>query len=481
MSVPRHTAYNAAGSLVPLAVMAVALPPYLAAIGEARYGVLAVLWTVLGYLGLFDLGLGRAVTNRVAALHRGTAAERGRVVWTALGLNVALGLVVGAALWALAEGAFDLVVGRVPGATDGLVAEARAALPWMAAAFPLLLASGVLQGALMGRQEFLAQNAVRVAEGAGVQLAPLAVAVAVGPALPGLVAAVLAVRTAGIAALLALCVWRMPLGRPRVVGAEVRPLFIYGGWVTVTSTVGPLLSALDRVLIGALAGARAVTHYTVPFGVVSQLTVIPGSLTAALFPRFSDGRPQAEQDALQARGMRAVAAAVTPLVVAGLFLVEPGLRVWLGDAFAERAAAVGLLLLPGVWANCLAYVPFSRLQGEGRPDLVAKAHAAELVPYLGVLWVALQSYGVAGAAAAWSLRTAADLAVLGALSRLPARAIPSVFAGAALVAGALAVAALRPGPVPAALLGTALGGAAAALAVRELGPLVRSARLGTEP
>lgn len=469
MSVRRNTAYNAAGALVPLAVMALALPPYLGTIGEARYGVLAVLWTLLGYLGLFDLGLGRAVTNRIAALRDALPLQREALFWTALLLNLALGLAAGLVLWGAVTLVFDHVV-EVPGP---LAAEVAAALPWMVLAFPLLLTSSVMSGALMGREEFLHQNAVRIVEGALVQLAPLAVALKVGPELPGLVLAVLAVRTASTTALFLLCVRRLPVAlRPMFDRREVRPLFVYGGWVTVTSTIGPLLSTLDRVIIGAVSGVRAVAYYTVPFGVVSQLTVIPGSLTAALFPRFSAEGLREERHALQAKGMRSIAAVVTPIVVAGLLMVEPVIGWWIDPEFAAVAGPVAVFLLPGIWFNCLAYVPFAMLQGEGRPDLVAKTHLAELVPYLVVLWLALRSYGAPGAAVAWSARTVSDMVILSALSGLPARAIRSVFVGAGLVAAALAVAVLDMSLGVTTVWGVALFAAAGWTGYAHLRPLV---------
>jgi O-antigen/teichoic acid export membrane protein len=168
---------------------------------------------------------------------------------------------------------------------------------------------------------------------------------------------------------------------------------------------------LDRFLIGAIVGAKALTYYAVPFNLASQVSVLPGSLSDTLFPRFS-ATSREEHHRLMDEAVRSLSVILTPLIIAGILIMEPFLTWWVGSEMARNAAFVGEIIVLGMWFNGLAYLPFARLQAQGRPDLVAKCHLAELIPYLVFLALALHAWGVVGAALAWSLRVIVDAVLL---------------------------------------------------------------------
>jgi O-antigen/teichoic acid export membrane protein len=243
------------------------------------------------------------------------------------------------------------------------------------------------------------------------QLGPLAVAYLYTPNLEWLVAAAIAAQ--GVRTILgfAACIYQVPLRRPTFERKRLRRLASYGGWVTITTLLTPVLSSADRPFISARLGAAPVAHYAVPYNLVSRLWIVAFSVSRALFPRMSAVQGD-EARALGAQAVRVLSALLTPIVVVGLVLLDPFLRVWVGDSFGGASAACGEILLVGVWLNSFALVAFTLLQGQGRPDLAAKFHLFETLPYLLLLWIGVSTAGIEGVAAAWSFRIAVDTALM---------------------------------------------------------------------
>lgn len=408
MSIRRHTFYNLLGSVLPLALSLVTIPVYLGLIGEDRYGVLAIAWLLLGYFGLFDLGLGRAIAQRIASLGEGEIRERAEVFWTALGLNLGLGVIGGLVLWPVAIYFFS----HVFEVDEAVRPEVVAAVPWLLLGVPIATLASVLTGALLGRERFLEINLISLVGTVFFQLLPLGLAALWGADLALLLPAALFARFVTVVILFGRCRRHVFSGHAFVfVRSRAKSLLGFGGWVTVSSVIGPLMVMLDRILIAAISGAKAVTYYTVPFQLGERSTILSSALASAVFPRFASASKD-ESERLAEEGLRALAVVMTPLIAIGIVLLEPFLSMWIDSAFAERAAPIGQIVLMGFWVNGLARIPYSQLQAGGRPDLVAKTHLAELIPYFVLLYLGMTVLGLAGAALAFSMRVMADFLAL---------------------------------------------------------------------
>ena len=137
MSVAKHTSYNLIGSAVPIAVSIVTIPLYLNEIGLDRFGVLSICWLLVGYFNLFDFGLGKATSQKLATLARAPSQDRSRIFWTSALMST--GLSIAAILIFIPFAPFAL--GLIKLADPSIRAEVDAAMPLLIVATPF----GVMQ------------------------------------------------------------------------------------------------------------------------------------------------------------------------------------------------------------------------------------------------------------------------------------------------------------------------------------------------
>ncbi|GAA4455920.1 flippase [Novipirellula rosea] len=404
MSIKRNSAYNLIGTIIPLATSLVTVPLYLRLIGPDRYGVLAIVWLLTGYFGFFDLGLGHAVTNRIAITKGETDHDSTKVICTALWTTIVVGVAAGVLLWICGFILFSSVIE----ANQDIRSESLGALPWIAIGLPFILSVSIPQGVLAGYERFLSLNIIKVLTGALIQIAPLLVAYQLGPNMGNLVAAVVVVKLlSGLGASL-LCWKYIRIDQLAWWNkTELKSLFKFGGWLTVSNVIGPLMVTFDRIVIGAIAGPTAVAYYTVPYGLAFRIMVFPASTCSAAFPKLS-AVGEAEQNQISRQLLKLLASVITPLTVAGMLIMRPFLFVWVGEDFSDRAAMIGEVISIGIWATCFAVVPLTVLQSRGRTDITAKLHLCQLIPYLALMLLMTCYFGAVGAALIWAVRCWVD-------------------------------------------------------------------------
>jgi O-antigen/teichoic acid export membrane protein len=408
----RNTIWNLVGETVPLFAALVAIPLLIKGIGVARFGILALASTMVGYMGLFDFGLGRAASKLIAeALGAGRRALVSGLFWTSLYLMAAFGA-CGALLLALFTA--PLVTSALPVPT-ALRTESAGAFYLLALSLPFVISAASLRGTLAAFQRFDLINAVRIPQGIFTVVGPVLV-LPFSRSLIYLVAAMVLVRSAGWLAMLTLCVKVLPKpgAGTRLDLQLVKPLLSFGGWVTVSGVVSPLMVELDRFLIAAMLSVGAVAYYAVPYQVITKLLIVPQAVVGVLFPAFSAAFAYDRTRAkfLFDRGVKYIFLALFAPVMLAVTFAPEALRFWLGSSFSEHSSGVLRWLAIGVLTNSLAHVPFALVQAAHRPDLTAKLHVAELPFYLAFLWLALRLWGLDGAAAAWTARVSVDALVL---------------------------------------------------------------------
>jgi O-antigen/teichoic acid export membrane protein len=409
----RNWVINLLGWVAPLTVALVAIPYVVKGLGPERFGVLSLASALLGYFGIFDLGLGRATTKSVAeCLARGDLGRLPKVVWTSLWSQAFFG-----AVGTLATiGLIPVLVDRYLKISPGLAGETRTCLMILSGSLCIVLTGNALRGVLEAAQRFDVVNYVKVPTNTSMFLLP-ALGVHWHLSLSGIVGLLVTARVGATLAYLAACLRFFPALRGHYLPhrASLRPLLVYGGWVTVSNLITPLLSYVDRFFIGSLVSMSAVGYYSAPYEAINRAWVVPATLAATLFPAFAHldaSGSHGRMEELCARSLKSLLLLSAPALLLLAVFAKPILRWWLGADFAGQSAVVLQILALAMLINSAALIPFSLLQGVGRPDLTGIFSLIEVVFQAVLCWWLVRGFGIAGAALAALLRAALDAVLM---------------------------------------------------------------------
>src|SRR5262249_6998631 len=132
-------------------------------LGETQYGAWALLISMVGYLGLLDLGVRSAVTRYIAKFHAGGDHERANRLYSAA---LRIFAVAGTVAVVLSFGMAALL-GHVFNIPPELIGTARVVTVISGVTVAIALVSGVFGGGVIGLERFDYHNAIQIIIDAG--------------------------------------------------------------------------------------------------------------------------------------------------------------------------------------------------------------------------------------------------------------------------------------------------------------------------
>ena len=462
--VAHNAVLNFLGLAIPLGLAFFVMPIAARHLGAARFGLLGLAWAVTEYLTLFDLGLGRALVKFVAdALHHDSA-DLNEIVSLSIIVQVAAGLVGGAA-FVLAAPLLVHNVFRIP---PGTASEAVGTFRIVGMSVPVVLLMSAQRAVLEGAQRFDLSATTKMASSI-LSLSIPAIGAVYGASLPSIMLVLLMSRVL-ISIVYAFAI-RAALPHLRWLTTRdwglIRRILSFGGWVFVSNTISPLLVYFDRFALGTIVGLAAVGFYTAPYEGVTRMLLVPVALIGTLLPALTSIEARAERvqfTELAASAERILMAAMAmPLALVFVFAPEL-LRVWLGAQYAANSATALRLLVVGVFANALAQPLLVMLYAKNRPDLPAKFHLLELAIHVPLTIILIRAFGITGAAIAWTTRVMLDATLLSLAAARTSNASIFQIMGGRMAQAALSASALLAGLVGSRSL-TSMSPTAAAIGV----------------
>ena len=430
----KNIAINFVGSVVPVFISLATVPAYLHSMGVERYGVLNLVWALIGYFSVLELGTSIATENQIARVRDANDGSVERIFWSACALNFVSGVIGGAIIYVAAY----VYVTHGTKVDPQFQHEVIASLPWIAAAVPLANVTWVFAGAITAVERFTSFNTSQTIGTLLFQLLPLGAIWCFSPSLAVVIPAAVCARVIagillGVATFRALHIRRVHKPDwPTVVS-----LFRYGRWQLLFSGAGMIAQTLDRMLVGTLLGARAVAYYATPQNLVTRLNILPGAMLRTLFPRLSASTRE-DADELARSALALLNGVFTPCVIVAMFALEPFMHVWLGAHMATMSAPFGRVLIVGVWLAGQSSILGILIQAQSHPAQAARVSWVQLPFFVTALWFGIHRFGVMGAAVVVVIKALCDYAAFLYFAELHLRSIAGnmvthiAFLGAAL-------------------------------------------------
>lgn len=398
----KNTIINLLGMLIP-GLLTIPAMGYLArTLNVELFGILLLAYAIVGYSGIFDGGLARAVIRKIAS---SSDAEIDKLVMGTALISVTFFSLIPSLLMFF----FAPSVSQWLNVSENYSLQAIQAIRLLGLVIPFYLIGLISFAFLEGKQRFVELNKYKVVTGILIALTP-ALMVSGSNTLLSAVVGLLIAR--GISALIALFALKQALGTLKLPFCRLVliELVTFGGWITLSNIISPLMVYADKFILSNAVGANRVAFYNAPADLIQKIAILPGALARTLFPMFSNN----QSDSKQSERIAYIGLATTLLLLLTplFFFAEWVLNLWLGPQYGQESQQILKVLIIGFFFNGLAQIPFSRVQALGKSRTTAFLHLAEVLPYLLLLFLWVHEYGLIGAAYAWSVRMVVDFLLL---------------------------------------------------------------------
>lgn len=410
MSLAKNSFYNILGFAIPTLFAIPSLGILGRILGLESFGLFTLAFAVVGYASIFDGGITRAVIREIS-IFRNDKVEQEKVIATASFVVLILSIFATSALYFGAEALTTFL--NVSSENYGQIVNSFKLLSFV---IPIFLISQIWIAFLEGHERFINLNVQRALSGIAISVIPVLFCL-VEPNILYAIAGLVVGRVISFLIAFFACrkiIFQSKIGFDKVVFYR---LMTFGGWVTVSNIISPIMVYFDRFITSNIVGATNVAFYSAPAEGVIKASNLPFALARALFPRLSYITDEEEKKKLERQSYLYISIVCLPVIVIGTIFAPEIMKLWMGNKFGGLDAQVLRILLVGFYLNGLALIPFSLLQSKGSARVTAIIHLVEVIPYLGLLYFMTINYGIIGTAIAWSTRMFIDLIAMYTLSR----------------------------------------------------------------
>lgn len=384
-----------------IAIVFIMAPLILKSLGNFDYGIWEMVFAIVEYMGMLDLGLQPAIVRYVARYNAlGSREDMHKIYSSSFLFMVAMSLIMFCVFAGWGFLAPEFLAGG-----EGDRSKYTMFLLIIGVQLMFTFSGSVFECFLEGFQLYNLRNAVTIfnlivgntilyillTNGGG--LLTLAILNGIGLSLKYTIYGVLLAtkRFGGFRFRTADVSWN-----------TLKELLSFGYKSLIHSIAGRITMASDSIIIGTFLGPVAVTFFAIPANFINHVRNMTWAMTRAFMPLFSDLDAKGDKDSsekIMMIGSRYVLGFILPVLIGLSLLGLPFLSRWMGNEYAEQGKWVLYIFIVAYLVQWLNPFSLRLLTGIGRQGLLAKINSASaalnivlsliLVKYLGKEGVAL--------------------------------------------------------------------------------------------
>ena len=396
-----NAVFSVGGWGVPIVLSFLFTPYIVRTLGSDSYGILTLVWSVIGYFAFLDLGLGRALVKFVSEF---VGRKDLQGVNDAIGASILLGASLSLAGAIVIFTASDFMATRLLKIPEEFQRVACITFRLGALGFVAAMMKTIFQAIPRGLNRYDVTEVTNVVTRA-ISAIGAALLLFLGGGLIHIVT--LYITMPMLASLVYIVAAKRLLPsirfRPRSTARVFSKVLHFGLFAVLSRVAYVVVRNVDRLVIGAVIGVSSVTYYAVPLLIVGRISSLTQRIGNVIFPAVSELQGEHRQAAIvdlyltAARLMTALATAIClPLVIFGSRMVG----LWMTPEFATQVGAVIVLVSLSVYVDCLTNIPAFVTDGLGHPKVTGLSSLAHAILFVLLMVPLAHTNGIVGVALA---------------------------------------------------------------------------------
>ncbi len=325
------------------------ITPYIIkSIGDSEYGIYSIMSSLATSLLVIDLGIGTATTRFIAVMK---AKGDQKNIDNYIAMNVIVAGIIGVAVLAAGVVCYFGIEGLYNATLNpAQLSEAKKIFIIIMATVMSQIFENVINGAIRGYGKFIFANSVKLSR---ILMRVISLVVLLQFFNNAIVIAIVDL-VGGLAVLLAECIYlrclRVRIRLTHFEWALFRQSMVYTALILVQSIANQFSGNLDKLVIGAVISAEAVTVYTIGLTIYSMFATIGLSIPDLMLPKLAqmvkDDVTNTELENLSVKVGRVqfiiLGAAFGGFAVLGRLFI----RLWMGEGYEDAYVIAMILIAP---------------------------------------------------------------------------------------------------------------------------------------